>query len=506
MQISANLYRASITINRCLAWLISAGLGACLIAAEPATSPPLPTAGADTPALDAELHEVLRSAGIRPALRGDLQRPVDPRLQRIELHGLDNSGLFPGRRYEAHNAHEIEALSLKLTPGDQLILVGSDWQDAHFTLGAHGTAQAPIFIGAETAGDVVFSGDASVRFYGSNLVIMNLVFRDGILKRQSRSSVLALGDKAHPADNCIVNRITIDNVNSADPADWPKLLVNYLSVSGHGNTIANSTFAHLRNYGEIIATSDTPAPALQQLHILNNRFIDRPKVDHDPCPYRYKIIQIGWSGLQAAPTGSLIQGSLFEDCASNVEIISIKASDVFLRNNRFIRCPGAVNIRMGDRALVQDNVFDGENQPGTGGLRVAGRDHVIIGNTFKNLQPAEFSQMWPPPKPPTRYLAWTFALVAADFEDSGVTDVAYGRVNHVLISHNRFEHNTGRIALGSPTPSLTQTLLLPRNVRIEHNTFAGDGKGKALFDYVAQDATEGSAATGVFLYDNRFGP
>lgn len=462
---------------------------------------------AETKNLDASLQRILRTASIRPALREDLQRPVDPRLLRIESLGLKASGFFSGKRHEVRNAAEIEKLSGKLKPGDQLILTGSDWKDARFVFGGEGTPEAPIFIGAEKPDSVVLSGTSSARFHGSHLVIMNLTFRDGVIAGATRS-VLALGlGKDKPANHCLVNRVTIENFHSAAPADWKTVLVNYLPVTGSGNTVANSTFAHLKNYGCIISTHDVPGAPMQQLHILNNRFIDRPRLDDDPSPYRYKIIQIGWSGIFSSPAGSLIQGNLFEDCSSHVELVSIKASDIFLRANRFVRCLGGVNIRTGDRALIQDNVFDGENRPDTGGLRVAGRDHVIVGNTFTRLRPAAGGQMWPPPKPPTPYLTWTIALVAADYEYSGATDAAYGQIRDTLISHNRFEGNAARIALGSPTPSLSTTQLMPHNVRIEHNTFSGDGKGNVLYDYTAPElASPDALASAVLAYNNRFLP
>lgn len=478
--------------------LWTAGLILAIAGARLAASA-VPSTG--TAALDAELHEILRTAGIRPALREDLQRPVDPRLVRIETLGPQASGLFPGRRHEVHNAREIEALSLKLKPGDQLVLRGSDWKDARFVFGGEGTAEAPILIQASPEASPI-SGRVKIAFFGRHLVISGLTLREGSVGEDNRDVVrLGLGPD-RPAEHCIVHRLTIDGINSENPTDWPRLITRYLLVVGFDNTIANSEFVHLKNYGEVVSTLDHPAAELQSLHILDNRFIDRPRIDDDPCPYRYKIIQIGWHELLAAPAGSLIQGNYFEDCASHVELVSIKASDVFMRNNRFIRCQGAVNIRMGDRALIQNNFFDGEDRPDTGGLRVAGRDHVIIGNMFRRLRPAEFSHMRPPPAPPTRYLAWTLSLVAADFEYSGATDSAYGRVCDTLISHNRFEHNTGRIALGTPTPSLSSVSLSPRNVRIEHNIFAGYGAAETPFDHIGPNTPSETFLT----YHNRFLP
>jgi hypothetical protein len=473
--------------------------------------------------LDESLREVLRSAGIRPALREDLQRPVDPRLLRIETWGIEGSGLFRGKRHVARRARDVQELSMQLAPGDQLVLTGADWTDAQFVFGGEGTWEAPILVWADPA-CAPFSGRSAVAFFGRNLVIMDLTFRGGEVvdavpaasaEEPPGTNGPVTGGIANlvrvgagpdrPAHHCIVNRLTVDNVNSSKPADWPRIITRYLLLNGHDNTVANSTFAHLKHYGDVIATGELPSATPQRLHLLNNRFTDRPRLDDDPCPYRYKIIQIGWHDLRAASAGSLIQGNLFEDCASHVELVSIKASDVFMRNNRFVRCPGAVTIRMGDRALIQDNVFDGEGRDGTGGVRLAGRDHAIIGNTFARLRPHAASQMRPPPNPPTPYLAWVLGVVAGDYEISGFTTNAYGRATNILISHNRFAQCTGRIAMGSPTPSLSPTQLLPRNVRIEHNTFGGDRKGEALFDFVAADPSGGLLAE-IFTYNNHFTP
>lgn len=472
----------------------------------------------DLTALDAQLHQTLATAGFQPALRENLQRPVDPRLLQLEKLGIEGSKLFPGRRYEVRNAREVEALSGKLQPGDRLVLVGPDWRDTRFVFGGVGTREAPILVTAEPSAEP-FSGESGVAFFGEHLVITDLIFRGGAVRdaipATSADEPPATNGKVpgvvanlirlgagpdRPANHCIIHRLTVDNVNSPRRETWTQAITRYVLVDGHDDTIANSSFTHLMHYGDVIATGGVPNDIPQRLHVLNNRFTDRPRLEQEFTPYRFKIIQIGWSGLKAAPSGSLIQGNLFEDCASFVELVSIKASDVFFRGNRLIRCEGAINIRFGDRALIQGNVIDGENQAGTGGLRVAGRDHVIIGNTFKRLRPTKDNYMVPPPQPPTPYLTWTLSIVIGDHEYSGFKGATYGRAQNILISHNRFEGNSGRIALGSATPTLSPQLF-PRRIWIEHNVFTGDGKGDQLFDHIAEDPA-GPLLSQIFLYDN----
>src|ERR1039457_4923101 len=105
------------------------------------------------------LHKILATAGMKNPLREDRQRPIDPRLTKLETEGTTTSGLFPGKIHLVHNAKEIHALSEQVNPGDQVALTGSDWKDTRqIKFAAHGTEQAPILIRAEKPGGVVSIG------------------------------------------------------------------------------------------------------------------------------------------------------------------------------------------------------------------------------------------------------------------------------------------------------------------------------------------------------------
>jgi poly(beta-D-mannuronate) lyase len=423
--------------------------------------------------MDAPLHEILAAAGVDNPLREDLQRPIDPRLTRIEADGIEGSGLFPGDVYRVRNAKEFQALSEELRPGDQVVLTGSDWADTReIRFRAHGTEQLPILIRAESPGSVVFTGTSSVVFSGEHLVIMNLEFKD-IPVTKSGTVIFRLGNgKAQPASHCIVNRVRIENCNSPLPGDWPVVRMWYMTVTGPGNTVANSTFEDLRNFGQMLAAQELPERELLQLHILNNQFLKRPMVDRQNG---YELIQIGWSGELAKPAGSLIQGNRVEGFqVENEEIFTLKASDIFVRGNTFTDCQGSLNLRSAARVLLQRNVFDGVGRPNTGGIRMEGGGHVVIENIFRNL------------KKPRDYYAWALSLMAADVEEAGDTPDGYGRAKNILISDNRFEHCDARIAVGTyPRPNYP---LLPRNIVVRNNVFDGSD-ADSPFDYVAPDPT-----------------
>jgi len=399
-------------------------------------------------------------------IRLDLQRPVDARLAKIE------SGDFGrGQTHVVHQAVEIRSLSGKLKPGDQIVLVGTQWKDARFTFEGHGTQDAPIVIRPEKPGSVAFTGESAVTFHGEHLIVHDLAFL-GVTVSRDHEVIFRVGNgEAKPASHCIFNRLRFENCGSTNPADWPKIHLWLMSMRGSGNTVANGTFSGFKNIGQMLGAAELPKGELQQLHVLNNRFSHRPKIDEQNG---YEIIQIGWSGEKAGASGSLIAGNTFENCDGENEIVSLKASDVVVRDNHFNGCQGVLSLRSANRVLVQGNVFDGKGRENTGGVTLEGADHVLAGNTFRHLVK------------PKNYYFWTIAMLAASAENYGDNgDVAgYGRARNILISGNRFEHCEARIALGCYPRK--EYPLLPMNIRVQNNVFAGM-KADGVFDYLAPD-------------------
>lgn len=418
-----------------------------------------------------EIRQLVSSYGMQYLLLDELQRPLDPRLEMIEQKGIEGCSLFKGKLYPVYNTKEIIALSGKLSPGDQLVLMGTDWQNAQFTFAGHGTAEAPILIRPDRAGSVVFSGSSAVAFEGAHLIITGLEFRNVAMTRDG-ATVFRLGvDKNRPADNCIVNRITIEDCNSQASADWPRLHTWYLTADyGRDNTVANSTFAGRRNIGEIIGVMHLPPGELLRLHILNNHFKNRPKLDDQDG---YEAIQIGQMEDGARSVGALIQGNTFEYCDGENEIITLKGSDIVVRNNTFAGCQGVLSLRTARRVLVQGNVFESRGRPNTGGVRMQGWGHVIIENIFRDQNRPQAMTYWP------------VSMMTADNEEYGDKNLeGYGRSKHILIARNRFEHCENRIAVGVIYgPGYP---LLPKDIQAHDNVFVGVST-KTAFEHICAD-------------------
>ena len=420
-----------------------------------------------------ELARVIADAGMENRLRLDLQRPIDPRLAKIEKGDIAQCDLFRGKAHVVRSASEVSRFSGKLAPGDQLVLAGSEWNGARFTFEGHGTMEAPILIRPEKPGSVIFTGESAIRFHGEHLIVHDLAFRD-VVPAQTNTVVFAVGNgEAKPADHCLFHRLRFENCGSTNAADRPKLKLWLLNMRGSGNTVAGCTFRGLQNIGQMIGAAELPRDGLQQLHVLNNHFIDRPYLDNQNG---YEVLQIGWSGTRAAATGSLIQGNTFERCDGENELITLKASDIVVRENRFIANQGVLCLRTARRVLLQGNLFDGQGRENTGGVRLQGDGHVLIGNTFRDL------------KKPANYYSWPISLMAADLETYGETDQlgGYGRTRDILITRNRFEHCDKRIAVGIYASKTYP--LLPKNIVVRENVLVGMGEGSA-FEFIAIDAS-----------------
>lgn len=429
----------------------------------------LSATAAESTQLDAALQETLTATGFPNPLRKDLQRPIDDCLLKIQRLGIEQSGFFSGQIHRVKNADEANALTDNLKPGDQLLLTGTTWSDAKLSFRGQGTAEAPILIRPEHPETFNLSGDAKAEFSGEHLVIADLTFKDGIIGQTGKIFVRLGTYGGKEANNCLVLRLRIENCNSPNENDWPKVRAFYVVVEGSNNTLADCVFAKMRNWGQYVSAQKLPAKGLLGLHILNCQFLDRPLIDKQNG---YETIQIGWSGEHGKSSGSLIQNSLFEDCNGEGELFTVKASDVFIRGNTFKRCQGAVTLRHANRVLVQENIFDGEGTANTGGVRVCGQGHIIIGNTFKNL------------KEPKNYYYWPLSFMTGSAETVEGDTKGYGRAADTLIEDNIFESNDARIALGIYLrPDYP---LLPHNIWITNNIFCG-GKAtnESSFDFIA---------------------
>jgi hypothetical protein len=358
-----------------------------------------------------------------------------------------------GRTVTVHNADELGALHP--APGDTVVLAGGAWRDAELRLHAVGTAASPVTVRA--APNAVFEGQSSAAFSGAYIVVRGLTFRRGAVARD-KFVVFRLGNGAKDGcDHCVADHLTIDGYNSA-PADIDWLDVFYAVFIGREITVANSFLGNKRNSGTMIEMAEP-----DRFLFLRNT-VSGFAPPHPGVKGGHKLMQLGWSGVGPHPSHSALIGNTFERAIGENETVSIKASDVVIRDNVFRANIGTLNLRSANRVLVEGNTFDGTGQPGMGGVRIEGQGHWIVNNVFKKLVL------------PQDYYYWPVAIHVARDEALREGDDDYARVKDVVIAGNRFEDdNAPPVAFGIyPLPRLGRTLL-PQNVFLIDNVFARSG-------------------------------
>ena len=104
-----------------------------------------------------------------------------------------------------------------LEPGDTIVLANGEWRDFEILFEGQGTADRPITLIAETAGEVVITGRSNLRLAGEHLVVSGLVFRDG---HTPTNTVIAFRrTKGHYANHSRVTEVVIDHFNNPERSE-----------------------------------------------------------------------------------------------------------------------------------------------------------------------------------------------------------------------------------------------------------------------------------------------
>ncbi len=165
-----------------------------------------------------------------------------------------------------------------------------------------------------------------------------------------------------------------------------------------------------------------------------------------------EAFQFGLSGFSLSSSNSIVEYNLFEDCAGENELISVKASAVTLRYNTIRNCPAQFTLRHGNKSLVYGNYFI--NTPG---LRIFGDDHLIYSNYFENCKPA----------------------ITVGNGDGEVADGAkftsHDRPDRVMIAFNTLVNNTINITMTPRTNGLGATY-----ITVANNIISGGGAAAVI--------------------------
>ncbi|MVT41973.1 T9SS type A sorting domain-containing protein [Chitinophaga oryziterrae] len=263
------------------------------------------------------------------------------------------------------NVSSLSALQTAINnaaPGDIIILANGVYTaSTDITISKQGTAALPITIAAQTIGGAEIKGTAGFSLVSPAKYIIIKGFK---FTHNASQATMASGTSF-----C---RWTCNLFQT--PGEGENLLIN-----GNDQEVDHNTFQHKNALGRFIAVRGSGSQIAQRLHIHHNYFLDQQPQTGNGA----ETLQFGLSGYSLSSSNSIVEYNLFEDCAGENELISIKSSAVTIRYNTIRNCPAQFTLRHGNHCTVYGNYFI--NTPG---LRIFGDDHNIFSNHFENCSPA----------------------------------------------------------------------------------------------------------------------
>ena len=261
-------------------------------------------------------------------------------------------------------------------PGDVFVLPAGEFADVTMSFTAKGSPDKPITVRAKVPGKTIFTGESHLKFSGQHLVVEGLAFRDPGPK--SSDVIEFRTDADEVATHCTLRDCAV----TADPsAQGGHKESKWCSIYGNDNLLERCAFIGKANGGTTVVAwlkdDSTGRHTIRDCY-----FGPRPKLGKNGG----ETIRLGDSKTAHLSAKCLVTGNLFHQCNGEGEIISTKSCDNRYIGNTFLECQGALTTRHGHRSEIRKNLFLGNKQPLTGGVRIIGEDQVVAENVFSGLQ------------------------------------------------------------------------------------------------------------------------
>jgi len=261
-------------------------------------------------------------------------------------------------------------------PGDVVVLASGTWQDADLRFEGAGEPGKPITIRAERPGETILTGASRVRLGGRHLVVSGLWLRD--LSGAKADWLEFRIDSKTMAEHCRVTECAFTESPGFVPAEAE---ARWIGLYGTENQFDRCHLEGKKNKGAtlVVWLGDSDAG---RHRILSNRFGERPELGANGG----ESIRVGDSATSHLEAACLVEGNLFFRCDGETECISSKSCGNVYRGNHFIETQGTLTLRHGNGCLVEGNVFLGRGRSRTGGIRVIGEGHRVLGNRLEGLR------------------------------------------------------------------------------------------------------------------------
>ncbi|GMN03886.1 polysaccharide lyase 6 family protein [Erythrobacter sp. MTPC3] len=284
--------------------------------------------------------------------------------------------------YLVRTQAEYSEIAKSVEAGDVIILADGEWRDFEMVITGEGSSDSPITITAENRGEVILTGQSSLRIGGQFIVVDGLVFKDGYSPRGEVVSFRRT--KQDIASHSRVTQVVIDNFSKPDryESDY------WVGIYGKNNRFDHNHMVGKTNKGVTLAVRLDSEESRDNGHLIDhNYFGPRPVLGSNGG----ETLRIGTSRYSMFNSNSIVENNIFDRTDGEVEIISSKSGGNVFRGNVFLRSRGTLTLRHGDNSVVERNVFLGGGKDYTGGIRVINRGQIVRDNYIEGMRGTGFS-------------------------------------------------------------------------------------------------------------------
>lgn len=283
---------------------------------------------------------------------------------------------FYAQNIKVSNISEFDSALKKINAGGTIILSNGIWKDVNLKAFGNGTKNNPIIIKAETPGEVILTGNSSLSIYGNYVIVSGLWFKNG--NTSSKYVVQFRKDSNEFANNCRFTNSTISYYETSNS----DIKNHWVDIWGKNNRVDHNNFTGKTTEGTTLVVWLKGDEHIENNHQIDYNFFGaRPELGRNGG----ETIRIGTSTNSMKSSKTIIENNTFKNCDGEMEIISNKSCDNIIRGNLFLESKGTLTLRHGNNALVENNVFFGNNVKNTGGIRVINEGHIVQNNLLVGL-------------------------------------------------------------------------------------------------------------------------
>ncbi|WP_158100563.1 polysaccharide lyase 6 family protein [Neiella marina] len=272
--------------------------------------------------------------------------------------------------------------------GDVIVIPDGEYHNFKITIQGKGKRSKPVRLKAETPGGVVLTGESWIYYYGHYVVVDGFDLKNikpSLYNKKLRAPIANIKPGASTEKSadmcqmCILQHIRIDQEHpEALAADY-----RWVDIYGYYNIVRHNYFGGKKSQGRVLQLNLKHAdkenkPANHRIQY--NYFASRN--EGEPLDNGGEALLIGESSRQHVSAQVRVEMNLFYDAsvAGEPEVISNKSSDNLYQYNTIRNTSASLTLRHGDRNTVQYNWFLQNQRPGSGGVRVIGKDNVVLNN------------------------------------------------------------------------------------------------------------------------------